>query len=124
MVSLLLSNYGIGQYGAPIAPPFLIGDIMATILYRNGEEIRVKPRQIQPHLDNGWSLEPQPYADPEPEYSPNTEDFFDEGMPEDPTANMGQALDVAKIRELAREKGITSWDKKRIKTLKSELGIE
>ena len=30
---------------------------MATVLYKDGETIRVDPKAVQNHLDVGWSLE-------------------------------------------------------------------
>lgn len=91
---------------------------MATQLFsHDGQTIYVEPHQIKTHLERGWRLDPdEPYTHEPKDQDPD--------MPDDPVADMGAAITVAQIREMARDRGIDKWDSKRVKTLKVEMGIE
>lgn len=82
---------------------------MAVQLFKDGQEIYVKPKQLQSHLDAGWSLDDPSFV----------EVSFD-----DIDANGSGKLSTDEVREAAKEAGIEGWETKRIKTLKSELGVE
>lgn len=82
---------------------------MAVQLFKEGEEIYVKPKQLQSHLDAGWSLD-------DPALVEVTFDEID--------TNDSGKLSTDEVREAAKKAGIEGWKTKRIKTLKSELGVE
>lgn len=83
---------------------------MATVLYKDGECENVDFEFLDNYLQAGWSVEPEGEGEAE---SPAKEE--DDG-------SESAKLSNDEIRELAKEAGIDGWEKKRISTLKSELG--
>jgi len=87
---------------------------MASVLYKDGETIYVPVERLQACLNAGWSVTKEPKLEPKAEVKTFEEvDTNDSGK-----------LSSEEVRDAAEAAGIKNWEKKRIKTLKSELGIE
>jgi hypothetical protein len=103
---------------------------MATVLYKDGESIRVHHTRITAHLALGWSLDCPSNASARTDTAVDTSEVTpparqrDPDMPDDPIADIGGVMSVAEIRQRAKAAGISGWDKKRISRIKKELGIE
>ena len=91
---------------------------MACVLYRNGESIRVNYKSVQNHIAQGWSTSRDPAKVEAKEPEPEKELSF-----EDVDTNNSGKLSSEEVRAAAKEAGIEGWEKKRIKTLKGELGL-
>lgn len=85
---------------------------MAVQVYKDGEMILVKPNVLQRHLEAGYTLEPG-----------EAKDSVEGVTFEDVDTNNTGKLSTDEVRQAAKEAGIEGWDKKRIKTLKAELGL-
>ena len=86
---------------------------MSVLVYTKGDthEVRgvkckmsmVEPQSLNAHLSAGWVLDPVELA-------------------EDSEKSQPKNADNKQIRAQAKDKGIDGWDKKRVNTLKEELG--
>ena len=83
---------------------------MASVIYKNGQVARVPANRLKAHLDAGWSVTKD---------APKKAVTFDEV-----DTNHSSKLSNDEIRQAAKEAGIEDWDKRRIKPLKQELGLE
>lgn len=99
---------------------------MAVYVYTEGDSHEVKgvkcrmelvqASRLQNHLAAGWVVDPLDLVkEPEKEEVPEVAEEVEEKPKE---------LSSQDVREEAKEKGLEGWDKKRINTLKKELGYE
>ena len=80
---------------------------MATLIYKDGEEMRCPYQHFEEHLANGWSVDKNPKP-----------------TKEEADTNQSGKLSSNEVREAAEKAGIEGFATKRIKSLKVELGYE
>lgn len=91
---------------------------MASVIYKDGQLARVPANRLKAHLDAGWSTSPNAPKPVEVKAEQQKESF------EKADTNGSGKLSNDEVRQAAKEAGIEDWDKRRIKPLKQELGLE
>jgi hypothetical protein len=105
---------------------------MAYLLYRNGnkhiiwgkscEYAQFADEDVDQALKDGWVMHPNQLAE-EKEVQQVEPTLIEDATFEEIDTNDSGKLSSDEVRQAAKEAGIDGWEKKRINTLKKELGV-
>lgn len=97
---------------------------MSVILYKDGEPTTIKASMVIAYLEAGWSTTNESIqAEEKASEEEAKAEVLSPAAKEADTNNSGK-LSTFEVRAAAKAAGIEGYDKKRIATLKKELGYD